>query len=217
MSSAMQSYATDEDVAVAAPADFLLICPRDQVLAAGQDGSFLGAEPWTLRSATIDFAGTGAGPGGVVVLLGPSSAFAAPGEVLGIAAAGAGTVELRRKGLAAGRGRPPGPAAGLSGVEFLVPTLEPQLAAAAGELGWRFGLAAGATPEELDEAAGLADLRAAAVLTVLRGRYADLGGDPGGTFTAKLEWVRSELGAVLGRIAARRAAGAGGIATRLGR
>ena len=59
----MIAYATDEDLAIRAPADFLALCPKDQVVAAGADGLFLPDDPWTLRSPSVNFAGAGASPG----------------------------------------------------------------------------------------------------------------------------------------------------------
>ena len=46
-------YATDEDVALRAPADFPLLCPPGQVQAAGTDGCFQAGDRWTLTSAAV--------------------------------------------------------------------------------------------------------------------------------------------------------------------
>ena len=72
-------YATDEDIALRATADFAILCPRDQKLAAGSDGSFDPSDRWTLQSASVDFSAQGVLPGQVVQLLGPASAFRAAG------------------------------------------------------------------------------------------------------------------------------------------
>ncbi len=48
-------YATDEDVALRASSDFLLLCPRDQKVACGSDGLLAPASPWSLFSPSIDF------------------------------------------------------------------------------------------------------------------------------------------------------------------
>ncbi len=69
----MIAYATDEDVAIRAPADFAALCPKDQVLAAGTDGLFLPSDPWTLRSPSVDFAASGLMPGQVIRLAGPAA------------------------------------------------------------------------------------------------------------------------------------------------
>src|SRR5437762_9727881 len=120
-------YATDEDIAIRASSDFLLLCPRDQKLASGTDGMFASSGRWTLTSPTVDLASCGIAAGNVVQLLGPSAYFKVPGETLVVATVATGALGLRRKGEAAGIGQPPGPPTGLSGVEFIVATLAPQI------------------------------------------------------------------------------------------
>ncbi len=61
-------YATDEDIALRASADFSLLCPRDQKVAAGSDGAFSTSDPWTLTSASADFNALGVAAGQVVQL-----------------------------------------------------------------------------------------------------------------------------------------------------
>src|SRR5277367_3555082 len=100
-------YATDEDIALRASADFALLCPRDQKVAAASDGTFSPTNLWTLLSNSVNFTANGVVAGQVVQLLGPSLAFRPPCEALVVASAFNGALTLRRKGLATGVGQPP--------------------------------------------------------------------------------------------------------------
>lgn len=218
-------YATDEDVVLRASADFAMLCPRDQVVASGLDGVFERADRWTLRSSTVDFEDQGVVRGQVVQLVGPSAGFRPPGEVLVIESVDEGSVLLRRKGQAPGVGQPPGPVAGLTGVEFVVATLGPQIKRVCGDLNRRYGIDERRTVDLTDPGA----LRDAAVLGVLHGQYLDMSRGPGGAsdvFAAKAKLVKTELDELLARTVVRRApqfdqcggiAGASRFSTRLSR
>jgi hypothetical protein len=203
MSNPMGVYATDEDLALAASADFALLCPRDQVLAVGADGAFAAVDRWTLTSATADFAAQGVGPGHVVQLLGPSPRFRAPGEALAVEATGPGWVRLRRKGQAPGAGQPPGPAGGLTGVEFLVTSLAPQIERASFDLNRRYGiddLTAGRRAADLYDPR---EVRDAVVLAVLHGQYAAMARGTSGApdpFAVKARQARGALDELLARV-----------------
>ncbi len=215
MSDAIELYATDEDIATWAPSDFALLCPREQVLAAGNDGTFSGTDRWLLRSASVDFTASGLAPGHVVQLLGPAAAFRGGTDVLVVDQVVPGGVRLRRKGQASGVGQPPSPASGLTGVEFLVTTFTPQIAAASYSLNRRYGIderLGGSSPADLYD---VRELREAAVLSVLSTRYLDLGQGTDGTLAEKARVLKSQLDELLDRIALHwnTAAGLGGAAT----
>jgi hypothetical protein len=193
-------FATDEDIAIHAPADFTLLCPRDQALASGLDGVFHAADRWTLRSASVNFAASGLGPGHVVQLIGPPSAFPAPGDALVVASVSAGSVTLRRKGQAAGQGLPPGPASGLTGVAFYVSTLAPQIEAAGYDLDRRFGIDPQVPGRRRGDLADARQLREATILTVLHRRYLDLSRDAEGPLAAKAARLGSALADALARV-----------------
>ena len=110
---------------------------------------------------------------------------------------------LRRLGTEPGVGYPPAPAAGLTGVEFLIASLDPQIEEASFDLNRRFGIdpnVAGRSPADVYD---LRDLRQACVLTVLAQRYAaETRGDQG-DFALKLTQVRQELSEVLARLTLR--------------
>lgn len=131
MRSTRSLYVQDEDLALRAPADFPLLCPGSQRLAAGSDGAFSASDRWTLRSATIDFAAQGVRPGQVVQLV---PATGGSPTLLAVAGLSGAAVVLRRLGAEPGVGQPPGPPAGALGIEFLIGTLEPQLAIACEEI-----------------------------------------------------------------------------------
>lgn len=195
-------YATDEDVALRVPADFTLICPKDQVLASGTDGVIDPASRWTLMSPSVNFGMQAVAPGQVVQLLGPTTTFRPPGDVLVVDSVTDNSIVLRRKGHAVGVGQPPAPVGGALNVEFLIATLYPQLESASYDLNRRFGiddLVAGRRPCDLYDPR---EVREAVVLTVLRRRYLDLchEGDPShDSLAAKANAIQGELDSLLAR------------------
>lgn len=196
-------YATDEDIALRASADFAILCPRDQTLAAGLDGVFDPSDRWSLQSASVNFTAQGVLPGQVVQLLGPSSAFRAPGDGLIVVASNGHVVTLRRKGQPAGAGQPPAPASGLVAVEFLIATLAPQIQGASVEVNLRVGVSAlipGRTAADLFDPI---ELRDAVVLTTLQRQYRDMSREANGAnldaLAAKALAVRSDLDDLLAR------------------
>lgn len=208
----MTVYATDEDIALRASTDFSSLCPRDQVLAVGSDGVFASTDLWTLTSASVNFAAFGLAPGLLARLTKPASAFGPNGELFAIQAVGSGSISLRRKGQAPGVGQPPSPSGGLTGVEFAVRSLGPQLALASYDIDHRFGIdecIAGRRSVDLYDPH---QLREAVVLTVLYKQYLDQsrqfasrGGEnsetPGDVYGAKARIAKAELDEVLDRLA----------------
>ncbi len=198
-------YATDEDVALRASADFPLLCPRDQKLASGSDGVFLASDPWTLTSASVDFHAQGLAPGQVVQLETPGAGPMAGAECLVVLGTAPGSVILRRKGQPGGVGMPPGGADGLGGVRFKVATLGPQIALTSIDIDRRFGIANGLYPGRVaSELADPTEIRDAVVLTVLYRQYLDASREvagPADTFAAKAQAVKAELDDLLARLA----------------
>ncbi len=191
-------YATDEDIALRSPSDYALLCPRDQKLAAASDGSFDPIDRWVLRSLSVDFAVSGLAPGHVIQLLGPLTAFKAPGELLIVESVAPAELRLRRLGQGPGVGSPPSPVGGLSAVEFLALTLAPQVERAAADLNGRFRIGDSGTIEP-DDARELRDL---VVLSVLHQRYFDLSQVQGGrddTLAAKAACIGVERDTLLAR------------------
>jgi hypothetical protein len=192
-------YANDEDIALRASADFAILCPRDQCLAYGTDGAF--SDPWTLTSQSVDFVSNGLTPGQVVRLTQPVSVYKPPGDAFVIASVCPGGVVLRRKGQPVGVGQPAA-AAGVSGVEFTVTTLGPQLARASYDLDRRYGiddLIAGRRPCDLFDPR---EVREATVLTVLYRQYLEMSRGPqerADTFAAKSQLYKQELSDLLAR------------------
>ena len=199
------AYATDEDLALRASSDFSILCPRDQKVAVGEDGSFSVVDRWTLSSASVDFLAQGARAGQVVLLTKPSTSFRSPGEVFAIESVVGGAALLRRKGQPIGVGQPPSPPQGLQGVEFLIASLSPQIASATLDVNRRFGIDANpliGRPNSLLVDPG--ELRDSVVLTVLHRLYLDLSRETGAnrdTFASKAFAIRAELDEVLARLA----------------
>lgn len=193
-------YASDEDVAVRATGDFAILAPAWQKAAQGTDGAFAPGSPWTLVSESVDFSAAGVHDGHVVQLRKPATAFKGAGELFAVARAAGGSLTLRRIGSAEGLGAAPAPASGLTGVEFLIATLDPQIDEASFELNRRFNidpLLPGRTPADLRD---LRELRQACVLSVLVQRYAaeTRGGE--GDFALKLQHTRTEHSEALARL-----------------
>jgi hypothetical protein len=191
-------YATDEDVALRASADFGMLCPKDQRLASGTDGAFDPSDRWALVSGTVDFAAQGVEPGQVVQLVGPVGVIRPPGESLVVESVAPGSVRLRRKGQASGVGQPPAPAEGLVGVEFVITTLGPQIESASFDLDRRFGIG-----RRLSELADPREVRDAVVLTVLPRQYLAMSREAGTSqdvLAAKAQALKGELDESLGRL-----------------
>lgn len=196
-------YANDEDVAIRATGDFAVLIPAWQKVAFGTDGAFASGEPWALTSASLDFEAAGVKSGHVISLRKPSSLFKGTGELLAVASAVGNRLVLRRIGARAGEGAPPAPAAGVSGVEFQIATLFPQIEEASFDLNRRFNIdprVPGRSPDALHDRR---DLRAACVLAVLAQRYAAETRGAEGDFPLKLKQITSELSETLARIEVR--------------
>lgn len=205
----MIPYANDEDVALRAPADFGVLCPKDQVVVQGRDGLLLTADPWTLRSPSVNFAEAGLVAGQMIRLVG-LPAFGPAGDFFAVDAAGPGGLTLRRQGQRSGAGAPPSPPDGAAGVEFAIRTLAPQIEQACRDLNRRFGIAeaiGGRRPEDLLDPRDLTD---AAVLAVLARQYLDQARRFGGTadepvdpYGVKAKAARAELDDLLDRLVVR--------------
>jgi hypothetical protein len=126
---------TDEDVAEVAQGDYAGLVAKSSTKAGGDDGTFSAGARWTLTSPTEPFDERGVGPGHVCALSKKGTGGALiVNDLLGVAAASAAGCTLKRLGQPAGRGRPPGPAAGVTGVTFSFPTVEPLIRLASAEL-----------------------------------------------------------------------------------
>ncbi|MDB5350779.1 MAG: hypothetical protein JWN86_2026 [Planctomycetota bacterium] len=198
-------YATDEDIALRASADFAILCPRDQKLASGGDGFFDPSDRWTLRSMSVDFLSQGLMPGHVVQLLGPATTFRPPGESMIVENSSGHGVTLRRRGQVPGVGQPPGPASGLMGVEFIVATLTPQIEQASFELDRRLGISGLVAGRHASDLVDVRELRELVVLTVLHRQYMDMSRGCGGaqqdSLAGKAQLIKSELDELLDRTA----------------
>jgi len=195
-------YATDEDIALRASADFAILCPKDQCLAWGNDGSIGSVARWTLNSSTVDFLANGVTSANMVRLSQPVSVFKPPGDVFAVESVAPGSVVLRRKGQLAGVGQPAGPQAGVDSVEFSVTTLGPQIARASYDLNRRFGiddLITGRRPSDLFDPR---EVREAVVLLVLSRQYLELSRaaeERSDSFVAKSQWYKQEFDDLLAR------------------
>lgn len=210
-------YATDEDIALRASVDLALLCPRDQVIAAGVDGAFLGTDRWALQSNEVNFGARGCLPGHVIQLLGPSSAFGASGALFAVGSVqSGGGLGLRRLGFPAGMGEPPAPAGGLNGVVFRMTTLGPQIELACADLDRRFGIDEALPGRRRSDLIDTRPLREAVALMVLHARYLDLAQGTDGPSAQKAHLVKAQLEELLARLTLRFADTSGSAATSFG-
>jgi len=196
-------YCTDENLAVRLAGDFVLLTPKWQVLAEGTDGAFASNGRWTLTSASAAFDTSGAAAGSVVWLTKPTATFGGGGELIAVdSVTNATTLAVRRCGLTAGEGKPPGPVGGLSSISYKILTLRPQIEEASFEINRRYMIDPAWAGRQPSDCYDLRDLRQACVLTVAvqriqaevqnNSKYASWG--------AKLETYTQELGDVLARV-----------------
>lgn len=203
-------YCTDEDLAVRAAGDFGALVPDDQIKAMGADGT-IAASAWTLSSA-VNFATRGVVAGDMVRLWGATKGADAAGRFgpesgqhwLAVESVATTVATLRRKGLAAGVGEPPGPSGGVNGVSFAVVTLRPQIERASRDLNARFGIDSSQTGRAPSDLYSAEDLREACELTVLHKLYlAASRSAKADDWKAKAAAYKLELDEVLGRMGVR--------------
>ena len=196
------AYASDEDIALRAPSDYTLLCPYDQKVVAGVDGLFTADDPWTLQSASVNFALQGLVPGHIVQLTRPVAVFRAPGEMFAVESVKNGSVTLRRKGQISGSGQPPCSHPPCSNVEFLVTTFAPQLQRVSYELSKRYGIDDLVSGRRTSDLYDPREVREAVVLSVLHARYLDQSREAGNNpdiFAQKSRLILAELDDLLAR------------------
>ena len=194
-----RQYATDEDVAIRVSTDYALVCPRDQVLVSAKDGVFDPSDRWTLLSPSTDFVARGVRPGQTVQLADSGVASGGAVDVLVVERVARSSLGLRRKGLSAGMGEPPGPIGGAIGRAYFIASLDPQLVMAGEDLARRFDLGDARELSQADRTA----LRDLTVLMTVRDRYLDLlrNADPHrDEFAAKAAVLTTEIGDRLARL-----------------
>ena len=198
-------YATDEDIAVRAGGDFVTLCPSWQQMAAGTDGVFSSGTPWVLTSSSVDFGSNGVSPNQVVQLVGPKIQYPGGGQLLAIDSVSTDgySLTLRRLHKDLNVGQPPGPPAGLTGVSFVINTLDPQIEEASFDIKRRFGIDETIVDRQSSWIFDLRDLRIATVLTVLVRRYTAEARGQNGDFVRKIDLFRRELMEVLDRVQVR--------------
>ena len=170
-------FATDEDVASRAIADFARLLPRSQRLADGTDG-VVPALGYTLSSATNDFGDRGIVAQHVVRILekkipgatqNSPSVTQLPEDLLAVGSVSGTTLTLRRFGYPAGEGDPVGATTDATGVSFEVPTARRAISDASAWLSRLFNITS------KNDLAYPEDLRNVCVLKTLTLLYAQAG------------------------------------------
>jgi len=190
-------YATDEDIAIAAPGDYAVLAPGSQLLVEGDDGVFLAPDRWTLNSATADFSTLQVGH---VIRLLHRSAFPGSGQFFAIGASTASSVTLRRINQVDAFGQPPGPIAGLTGVKFVAATLGPQIQSACNSINRQFNIDPNVAWRSPDYLRDIGDLKDATVTRVLLSIYNAANRDSKGDFYIKAQLLKQSLLETEGRI-----------------
>jgi hypothetical protein len=196
-------YCSDEDIAVRAGGDWLLLCPAWQQSAAGADGYFNAGSPWVLNSTATSFQCNNLQPNQVVQLSAPKANFPGSGQLLAIDSVAGTSITLRRLHQDLNVGQPPAPAAGLAGVTFTINTLFPQIEEASFDIKRRFGIDENITYRTSSWVYDLRDLRMATVLSVLLARYTQEARSDKGDWARKIELIQAELDIVLDRVQVR--------------
>jgi hypothetical protein len=171
-------YATDEDVAVRATGDYMVVCPEDQKVASGTDGVIDPAGPWQFTSATGNFTTRGLAPGHVIRLGGGMAdakpvreVFGATGDLFIVDTVDTDTqLTLRRIRQPSGLGMPPGVAV-LSGIPFKVLTFAPQIEENSYDINKRFQVDPTLPFRSADSLFDIRELRQLAVLGTLKWAY----------------------------------------------
>lgn len=188
-------YCNDEELFVIGGADWATVVPGSNRMAAGVDGVFAAGSPWVLTSASNDFVGQKVTAGMVVELRGAKVAQAP--QYLAVETVATNALTLRRPGAALGEGLGPGTAAGLTGVEFLIKTLKPQIETAAFHLNERFSVDPRLPRRTPGDIYDQRIFRRLTALFVLYNQYANLNRAKAGDFADKVDWYRAEYEAEL--------------------
>jgi hypothetical protein len=168
-------YCSDEDVLVAAPGDFAQLVPLAQAIAKGKDGMFAAVSggSWVLTSATVPFASYNVVPGQVLQIRGPQVTYPSI-DLLAVDSVSGNSSTLRRPGLPSGMGSPPGPAQGVTAVEFLIGTLYPQIERASYDLRKTFDLDDSVPGRQFSDMYDPRELQEACIALVLSRQYRDM-------------------------------------------
>jgi len=168
-------YCSDEDLAIAAPGDFGQLIPVAQTIAKGSDGVFAAAAggSWVLTSPTNAFDAQGAAVGHVLQIRGPQATFPST-DTLGVVGCNGTSITLRRPGMPAGVGNPPGPAAGVINVQFIIGTLYPQIERASYDLRKTFDLDDLVPGRQFTDMYDPRELQEACIALVLARQYRDM-------------------------------------------
>lgn len=194
------TFATDEDVLIAASGDYANLCPSWQCMARGTDGVFASGLPWVLTSASINFANYGVNPNQVIQLTAPKANYPGSGDFLAIDSVTGNSLTLRRAHKDLNIGMPPGPAAGLTGVSFSISTLDPQTENVSYNLKKRFTVDENMPFRASSWVYDLREFRDATVWTVLCDRYSQEARTQAGDFPMKYARAKKKLDEIIDRI-----------------
>jgi len=187
-----------------------VLCPQWQTIASSTDGAFDPSDLWTLTSATIDFSAAGVQPQMVVQLQKPSSTYKGTGQFLTVDTVAGNSLGLRRLGAASQQGSPPGPVGGLTGIQFLIATLNPQIEEESFIINREWNIDPTLPGRQPGDVGDLRDLRYACVLGVLFKRYMAETREDRGDFNLKAKSFYQELSEVKARLTVRWAAAPAG-------
>lgn len=208
-------YCTAEDVYQLAVGDYAIVRPEAQKVAAGVDGVFAAADRWTLTSASTNFETRGA-KAGLVIELAKGGGRPSAKDTLAVSSVSGTSITLKRCGIDAGQGEPPAPSAGLSGVEFRIHTLDPQIRRVSSELNRDYGVDELVTGRRSSDLYDPTQLTYACALWTVRDLYlaaARSGGRDADGLWAKYRECAEQLEALLERVSVAWAPQSSGVVT----
>jgi hypothetical protein len=195
-----QVYCTDEDLAVRASGDFGVLCPDWQRTAYAVDGAFDPADLWTLTSPSTDFGGAGVQPRQVIDLQKPVTTFRGGHALLGVDSVNGTSITLHRLGSSSSVGAPPSPIGGLTGVQFSINTLGPQIEEESFILNRRYNIDPTIPSRRPTDMSDMRELRYACVLGTLYKRYSAETRNDREDFAFKAKSIYQELTEVYARL-----------------
>jgi hypothetical protein len=156
-----------------------------------------------MSSASVNFQAQGVTSNHVVWLNAPKGQYPGGGHFLAVDSASGNSITLRRVHQDLNIGQPPGPATGVTGVNFTINTLGPQIEEATYEVKRQFGIDENIYPRSSNWVYDIREFRIVTILNVLWNRYTQESRTDRGDFEKKVDRIRMELREVIDRIQVR--------------
>jgi hypothetical protein len=167
-------FCLDEHIALRVMDDFTRVAPDSYKLASGNDGYMADSSPWVITSASNNFASLGVASGHVIWLMKPANIFGSNGDIYAVDSVSGNSLTLRAIGRTSGVGKPPCPPGALSGIQFLIKTLDPIIEEISYELMQTYGMTLNLPFHQPGQLMDPRQMRKLCVEKVLYYRYLDM-------------------------------------------